>query len=88
MHKVHGTGLLPWNQVKLEFCGLGFDLLRTIARWKSGLFPFVVFAIRVNWETQRISPLISLTLFFHMTEEFEVVSLNTRRDNLGNNLRF
>lgn len=38
----------------------------TIARWKSGLLPFVVFAIRVNWDTHRISPSTSFTLAFHI----------------------
>jgi hypothetical protein len=40
-----------------------------MARWKSGLLPFEVFAIRVNWETHRISPCTSLTLAFHMLPE-------------------
>lgn len=44
-------------------------LVRTIARWKSGLLPLDVFAMRVNWDTQRISPCISLTFAFHMSPE-------------------
>lgn len=43
--------------------------IRTIARWKSGLLPLEVFAMRVNWDTQRISPCISLTFAFHMSPE-------------------
>jgi len=38
----------------------------TIARWKSGLFPFVVLANNVNWETHNISPSMSFTLAFHI----------------------
>ena len=53
--------------------------MRTIARWKSGLLPLEVFAMRVNWDTQRISPCISLTFAFHMSpEELE----NTFKDSL------
>ena len=33
--------------------------------WKSGLEPFLVDARRVNCDTQRTSPLMSLTFFFH-----------------------
>ena len=42
--------------------------IHTIARWKSG-FPLVVFAKRVNCETQRTSPSMSLTFFFHIVPE-------------------
>jgi len=52
---------------------------RTIARWKSGFLPFEVFAMRVNCDTQRISPCISLTFSFHMSPEGLE---NTLRDNL------
>jgi hypothetical protein len=45
-----------------------------MARWKSGLLPFEVFAIRVNWDTHSISPCISLMLAFHMlSEELEKI---------------
>lgn len=54
-------------------------LALAIALWKSGLF-FVVFAISVNCDTQRISPLISFTLAFHIASE---LSLNTRSDKLN-----
>jgi hypothetical protein len=54
--------------------------IRTIARWKSGLLPLEVFAMRVNWDTQRISPCISLTFAFHMSPEDGLE--NTFRDNL------
>ena len=53
--------------------------MRTIARWKSGLLPLEVFAMRVNWDTQRTSPCISLTFAFHMSPEGLE---NTFRDNL------
>jgi len=51
----------------------------TMARWKSGLLPFVVLAIRVNWDTQRTSPSISLILFFHIAP---LLSEKTRRESL------
>ena len=38
----------------------------TMARWKSGLLPFEVIASKVNCETHRISPSMSLTFFFHI----------------------
>jgi hypothetical protein len=53
--------------------------IRTIARWKSGLLPLEVFAMRVNWDTQRISPCMSLTFVFHMSPEGLE---NTFRDSL------
>jgi hypothetical protein len=53
--------------------------IRTIARWKSGLLPLEVFAMRVNWDTQRISPCMSLTFAFHMSPEGLE---NTFRDSL------
>jgi hypothetical protein len=53
--------------------------IRTIARWKSGLLPFEVFAMRVNCDTQRTSPCMSLTFAFHMSPEGLG---NTFRDNL------
>ena len=34
--------------------------------WKSGLAPFMVLAMSVNCDTQRISPSMSLTLRFHI----------------------
>ena len=40
----------------------------TIARWKSG-FPLAVVAKSVNWETQRTSPSMSLTFFFHIAPD-------------------
>lgn len=49
-----------------------------MARWKSGLFPLEVLAIRVNWDTQRMSPSISDTLDFHIFVESSVAS-NKRR---------
>lgn len=55
-----------------------------MARWKSGLFPLAVFAISVNWETQRISPPMSLTFLFHM---FSVTSEKTRSERLERNER-
>ena len=54
--------------------------IRTIARWKSGFLPLDVFAMRVNCDTQRISPCISLTFSFHMSPEGLE---NTLRVNLG-----
>lgn len=51
----------------------------TMARWKSGLFPLVVLAIRVNCDTHSTSPEMSFTLFFHMTP---LASENTRKDKL------
>lgn len=43
-------------------------LVRTMARWKSG-FPLGVLANSVNCETQRTSPSISLTFFFHIAPD-------------------
>ena len=40
----------------------------TIARWKSG-FPLAVVAKSVNCETQRTSPSMSLTFFFHIAPD-------------------
>ena len=37
-----------------------------MARWKSGLLPLFVFANSVNWDTQRISPSMSLMFCFHI----------------------
>jgi len=54
------------------------DWSADIARWKSGLLPLEVFAMRVNWDTQRTSPCISLTFAFHMSPEGLE---NTFRDN-------
>ena len=42
--------------------------VHTIARWKSG-FPFAVVAKSVNCETQRTSPSMSLTFFFHIAPD-------------------
>ena len=60
-----------------------------MARWKSGLFPFVVFAINVNWETHKISPSISFTLAFHIvsslagSEKTRSERLGTKRNRMG-----
>ena len=40
-----------------------------MARWKSGLLPLVVFASRVNCDTQSTSPSMSLTLERHIRPE-------------------
>ena len=55
---------------------LGAERGVTIARWKSGLLPLYVFAKSVNCETQRTSPSISFTLYFHI--EPVAWSSNTR----------
>lgn len=51
-----------------------------MALWKSGLF-WDVLPMRVNCETQRISPSISLTLDFHIFPE-SFGSSNTRKERL------
>ena len=56
------------------------DAIHTIARWKSG-FPFAAVAKSVNCETQRTSPSMSLTFFFHM-DEGSVGSENIRSESL------
>lgn len=53
----------------------------TMARWKSGLFPFEVFAYSVNCDTQRISPSMSFTLDFHIFCGL-AWSAKSRRDSL------
>ena len=53
----------------------------TMARWKSGLFPLVVLAIKVNCDTHRTSPPISLTLAFHILSG-SLGSLKTLNDKL------
>ena len=68
-------------QDHLSIFSRNLHIRHTIARWKSGLLPFVVFANRVNWETQSMSPLISFTFFFHCADGSSG-SGNSLRDNL------
>lgn len=53
---------------RVRATSLALAMVRTMARWKSG-FPLDVLANSVNCETQRTSPSISLTFFFHIAPD-------------------
>jgi hypothetical protein len=73
--------LKPWKD-NIRIMSVIFDAkVRTIARWKSGLFPLEVLASNVNCETQSISPSISFTLDFHIFSGL-LGSEKTRRERL------
>lgn len=75
--------MAPWPSY--PFCEVGKTGKRvgyiTMALWKSGLFPLVVFANNVNWDTHSTLPSMSFTLAFHILSGFEG-SAKTRSERL------
>ena len=57
-----------------------------MVRRKSGLFPLIVFANNVNWDTHSISPSISFALVFLILSGLEGSGNSTRNERRQNDM--